>query len=52
MAIPAISPSDIKSLKDSKYVWSESDDKSKVLKKDFEKVIHIPEIRVLGFLNG
>lgn len=52
MATPAISPGDIKSLKDSEYVWSESDDKSKVLKKDFEKVIHSPEYRVLGFLNG
>lgn len=52
MAVPAISPSDIKSLKDSKYVWSESEDKSKVLKKDFEKIIHSPEFRVLGFLNG
>lgn len=52
MAVPAISPGDIKSIKDSKYVWSESDDKSKVLKKDFEKIIHSPEYRVLGFLNG
>ena len=52
MAIPAISPSDINSLKNSKYVWSESDDKSKVLKKDFEKIIHSPEYKVLGFLNG
>lgn len=51
MAIPAISPGDIKSLKDSKYVWSESEDKSKVLKKDFEKIVHSPEYRVLGFLN-
>ena len=47
--MPKIIPSDLEILKDSRYVYPTSDDMDKVLKQDFEKVVHSPEFKVLGF---
>lgn len=49
--MPKIIPSDLEILKDSRYVYPTSDDMDKVLKQDFEKVVHSPEFKVLGFLG-
>lgn len=52
MASSKLKPSDIKSLDGAKYSYPISPDMDKILKQDFEKIVHSPEFKVLGFLNG
>lgn len=47
-----LDPSDIKALDKNDYKEVISDDNTRVLKQDFEKVVHSPEFKVLGFLNN
>lgn len=47
-----VAPSDLKVLQDSDYYFPNSSRDTYVLKEEFEKVVHSPEFKVLGCLNG
>lgn len=47
-----VAPSDLKVLQDSEYYYPSSSRDNYILKEDFEKVVHSPEFKVLGCLNG